>query len=221
VLRLFALHLLPVFLIAGAGWLFAWRTRVDPRGITQLAFAVLAPVFVFDVIYRSTMGTGEFLRTVGFASCLLLGLGALTALAGRVLGWSRPLTAAAMLVVMVPNTGNFGLSANLFAFGEAGLPHASLFFAVSSILTFTSGVFVASLGRMPVGTALAGLLRVPAVWAVFAAFALRGAALRLPLPVERAVELLGGACVPVFLVILGMQLRVASGPAPRGAQLHA
>jgi len=124
----------------------------------------------------------------------------------RALRWSRPRTAAFVLVVLLPNAGNFGLSANLFAFGESGLAHASLFFVTSAIITFTVGVFVASMGRAGAVSSLVGLLRLPTIWAVIVAIATKGSNWSVPVPVERTIELLSAATIPVFLVVLGMQL---------------
>lgn len=216
-LRIFLDNLLPVFLVAGAGYALAARTRLDPRPVNQVAFSILAPVFVFQVINASHVTGGAFLKMAGFGAAVMIGVGGAVALIGRALRWPRTLTAAAVLVTMIPNNGNYGLSASLFAFGEAGLAQASLFFVVSSMLTFTAGVLVASLGRAGIGEALAGLWRVPAVWAVAIAFLMRGFGVELPRPAARATELLAGACVPVFLLILGMQLRASVVRAPRGA----
>lgn len=217
VLRLFADHLLPVFLIAGAGYLFARHTRIDPRPISRLAFTVLAPTFVFSVIAGSAVTSAGFFRMVGFAATALLALAAIAALVGKALRWPDRRIAAAVLVVMLPNAGNFGLSANLFAFGAPGLAEASLFFVTSSVLTFSVAPLVASLGAAGARGALLGLARTPALWAVVAAFAIRGAGITLPLPVSRSLELVAGACVPMFILILGIQLHRARAQAERGA----
>lgn len=204
-LRLFAENLLPVFLVAGAGWLLAARTRLDSKPITTLAFNILAPCFVFDVVARSG-DAGALLRMMGFVFATLLIIAILTALLGRALGWPRRTIAAAVLVAMLPNAGNLGLSVNLFAFGEPGLANAGLFFVSSAVLTFTVGVLVASSGHSHPVAAARGLVRVPAVWAVVVALIMNGAGWSLPMPVSRAVDLLSTACVPTFIAILGMQL---------------
>jgi len=213
-LRLFTENLLPVFLVAGAGWLLAARTRLDVRPVTQVAFFVLAPCFVFDVVVASGVDVGALARMIGFALTTLLVLGGAMALLGRALGWPRRLVAAAVLVVMLPNAGNYGLSANLFAFGEPGLAQAGLFFVASSILSFTAGVLVVSLGRQRPADAFAGLLKVPAVWSVVVAIAVLASGASLPAPVDRSIHLLADACVPTFIVILGMQLHGRGVRAP-------
>jgi len=214
VLRLFADNLLPVFLAAGAGYLVAWRLRVDPRPASQLAFFVFAPCLVFQVVVDSHVPEDDVLHMVAFATVGLLALGAATALVGWRLGWPRSLVAAAVLVVLLPNAGNFGLSANRFAFGEAGLAQASVYFLVSSLLTFTVGIFVASLGRSGLRATLLGMLRVPAMWALFVALLLARTGGSLPTPLARTVELFSHASIPVFLIVLGMQLygRGVTGP---------
>jgi predicted permease len=206
VLSLFADNLLPVFLAAGAGYLLAWRMALDPRPIARLAFYVLAPCLVFQIILDSDLNGGALTRMVALTSTALLSLALLAALAARAIGCSRPLIASVVLVVLLPNAGNFGLSASLFAFGEEGLAQAGVFFISSAVLTFTVGVFVASLGRSGLRETWFGILRVPAIWAVALALILSSSGTDLPLSLARTVRLMSQASIPVFLVVLGMQL---------------
>lgn len=207
--QLFADNLLPIFLAAGLGWLFAARGQVDPRPLSRIAFLLLSPCLMYQVIVDNRLEGGVFLRMAVFTLAVLLTLGAAAGLAGRLLRWPRTMTAAVMLTVLFPNAGNFGLSANLFAFGQEGLAQASLFFITSSVLSYTLGVFVASAGRAGIRESLAGLPKTSAVWAVLAAFLVLRTGWELPLPVARTVKLFADACIPVFLLILGMQLRGA------------
>lgn len=205
-LRLFAENLLPVFLAAGAGYLVAVRWNVDPRPMARVAFNVFAPCLVFEAIVDSNLPGGDLLRMVGLALAVLLMAGAAVGLLARWLRWERTLVAALVLVVALPNSGNYGLSVALFAFGEAGLAQASVFFVMSAVLTFTLGVFVASLGRASLAEATLGLMKVPAIWAVVLALVIMKMDLGLPLPVARTVGLFSQASIPSFLVLLGMQL---------------
>ena len=208
-LHLFAQTLLPVFLAAGAGYLVAARTRVNPRPVATVAFTIFSPCLVFRIIVENHVSGLDFLRMAGFALAGLGSLGLLTALVARRLGWSRPLTAGAILTVILSNAANYGLSASLFAFGEAGLAPAGLYFVTASIVTYTLGVLIASMGRMSFLRALRALPRIPTVWAVPVAFLIVEQGGALPLPLSRTVGLLADACIPVFLIVLGMQLRGA------------
>lgn len=216
-LRLFADNLLPIFLAAGAGYLLAARTKVEARSIAHIAFYIFAPCLVFRAILSSQVPGDAMARMLGFSLACLLLPPAVAWLLARRMGWPRRRTAAVVLVVLLPNAANYGLSANLFAFGEQGLAHASLFFVTASTISYTLGVVVASLGRMSFGQAMTGLARVPAIWAVLLAFFMAWRDWSLPFPVERAVNLLSDAAIPAMLVVLGMQLygrwrRVPLGP---------
>lgn len=213
-LRLFVDNLLPLLLVAGAGVALAATVRPDPRAVSHVAFSVFAPCLIFQLIMDNPMPPAELLRMFGFTFATLLALAAIAFAVARAMRWPRPMASALVLTVMLPNAGNLGLSTNLLAFGRPGLAHASLFFLASSTITYTLGVFVASLGRAPLGRALAGLLRVPAIWGVALAFAMTGTGHVLPGPLATGVKLVADACIPTFLVILGMQLHAARAVRP-------
>jgi len=208
-LRLFADNLLPVFLTAGAGWLLSAALRPDPRPLAQIALYLLAPALILELILQNPVAPSELARMMGYAFACL-GLPGLAAFAfARWRNWPRTRTSALVLCVLLTNAGNYGMSVALLAFGPPALAQASLFFLASAIVSYTAGVFVASMGRMGLRDSLLGLLRTPTVWAVALAFAMNGLGLRLPGPVASSVHLLSSACIPVFLLVLGMQLRGA------------
>ncbi|HEY3214852.1 MAG TPA: AEC family transporter [Candidatus Eisenbacteria bacterium] len=152
----------------------------------------------------------------GFTAASMMGLGAVAFAITRLLGWPRTRSTAVVLCALLPNAGNFGMSANLLAFGPAGLTQASLFFLASSVVTFTVGVLVASLGRVGLRSALLGLLKVPAIWAVVLGLAALRLGWTLPRPATSALHLLADGCIPAFLVILGIQLHEAGARGPAG-----
>jgi predicted permease len=213
-LQVFANNLLPVFLCAGTGYVLAATLRPDPRAVSHVGFYVFAPCLVFELILSNEISANALLRMVGFAVVVLVSLALLAAVVGRALGWSRPLRSAVVLVVLLPNAGNFGLSTNLLAFGREGLSQASLFFVTSAVLTFTAGVFVASLGRTSIRSTCAGLWRVPAIWAVFLALLMVRFGWTLPSPLANTVHLLAQGTIPLFLVILGLQLHATRWRGP-------
>ena len=111
-----------------------------------------------------------------------------------------------VLTVMFANTGNFGLSLNLFAFGESALAYAGIYFVTSAFLVYTLGVVLASWGHTDLKTAIMGIFKVPVIYAVIFALIYNWLDWQLPLPVERTVSLLSDAAIPVMIVLLGIQL---------------
>ena len=107
---------------------------------------------------------------------------------------------------MFTNSGNFGLTLNQLRYGDAGLSRAVVYFTVSTVLVFTLGIFVASLGRMDWRMALRRVLQMPAFYAVILALLVYGFNIPLPSFVARGVEIAGDGSIPVMLIVLGMQL---------------
>jgi predicted permease len=181
-----------------------------------VAFSVFAPCLIFTIVVESRVAPEALLRMFGFVFAVLLLLAGLAFGIARARGWTRTRTSALMLTVMLPNAGNLGLSTSMLAFGDEALAQASLFFLASSMLAYTLGVFVSSLGRASLREAALGLFRVPAIWALAVAFVALGTGWSLPAPVATSVDMLAAACIPTFLVILGMQLRGAALKGPAG-----
>ncbi len=157
------------------------------------------------------------MRMTGFTIVQMMALGLLTWVVGRALKLERGLFVAVMLTALFGNTGNFGLSFTLFAFGETALAHASVFFVVSAILIYTVGVFIASLGKSGIRQALAGMFKLPVLYAVALALIFMRFDWQFPLFLDRTINTLSDAAIPVMLVLLGLQLQQAKWTGHLGA----
>ena len=144
--------------------------------------------------------------------CVLIAvsMGRLARLVTIPLRLNRAEASAFLLVVMLSNSGNFGLPIVLFAFGSEALLHATVYFVTSATLTYTVGVFVAAAGRRSLLHALIGVAKVPAIYGVAAALVVLASGISLPLAVMRPIGLLSDAAIPVMVLVLGMQLERAS-----------
>ena len=67
-LRLFVEHLLPVLLVAGAGYLLASLLDLDGRAFTAVAFHLFAPCLIFQTLLESRVPAGTMLRIGAFAA---------------------------------------------------------------------------------------------------------------------------------------------------------
>lgn len=205
-LTLFANNILPIFLAAGSGYLISKVLKVNPRTISQVGFYIFTPCLIFKLLTTSQLGSGEVLLMVGFTIVSMGVVGALTWAVGRFIKLDRRILVAVLLGAMFGNAGNYGLSLNLFAFGQDALAHASVYFVTSAVLTYTIGVVVASLGSSGLKEAILGLFKVPAVYATILALASNEFHWVLPLPLDRTISLLGDATIPVLIVLMGIQL---------------
>jgi len=211
-LTIFVQDVLPIFLVAGVGFVLARHLRVDVRVVSRMAFNALSPCLVFTLLLNSRIGAAEFSRLGVFSLCSILGVGLIAWLTSLLLRLDRATAASFVMVVTFSNTGNFGLSAIMLAFGSDALARGTIYFVISAALMYTLGVFLASSGKGSAGLALRGILKVPAVYAVALATLFLATGWRFPSPVATGVEMLSDAALPVMMLVLGMQFERAARP---------
>lgn len=209
---LFANNLLPILAVAAIGFLLQRFQPIDTRTLSRLVLYVCVPALTFDLIADTQIALADIARMVAFAATVT----GLMAIASFLLGKALRLDALSLsglvLASAFMNSGNYGLSLNRLALGEQGLAWASLFYVTSSALINSLGIYVARAGREGAGQALAGVLRVPSIYAISLALLVRVQGWSLPLPVARPIEILAAAAIPLMLLQLGMQLAHLTRP---------
>jgi predicted permease len=202
----FANNILPIVLLAGAGYVLGKMLHIDPRSLGRVVFYVFSPVLLFDLLVNNQLKIGEAAIVVLYALCFILFMGAVTFLLGYLFNLERPALIAILITTMFANTGNYGLPLVSFAFGEDALAYAGIYFVTTTLLFYTLGVFLASLGHMNLRQALFGLLKIPTLYGVLLAILINIWNVPIPTPVLRAVDLASGGSIPLMLVLLGVQL---------------
>jgi hypothetical protein len=205
-LATFTNNLLPVLLIGGSGFLIGKLITIDTRSIGRVAFNFFSPVLVFNLLVTSSLQLDQALSTVAFTCLVLVTMGLLAFLIGRLFKLERPLLLALILTTTFGNTGNYGLPLVKFALGDDALAFATIFFVTTWLFFNTAGVFIASLGQMDFKTALLGLFKVPTGYAVILAVIVNALNIELPLPLARTVSLAADGTIPLLLILLGLEL---------------
>jgi hypothetical protein len=198
--------LAPIFLTAGAGYLLARQLAVRPQGLAKAAFYVFSPCLLFDKFSQSSLSADQMGRLALFATLTIAGSGLIAWTLARLLRYDRVLVAAFVLCAIAGNTGNYGLPTNQFAFGDAALEPAVIYYAIGTLVLSTAGIYVAASGRRTARQALRNVLSVPLAYAGLAGLLVWSTGIAVPLPIERFAGLAGQAAIPVMLIILGMQL---------------
>src|SRR5690606_22275323 len=109
------------------------------------------------------------------------------------------------LSVVLPNTGNFGATAALFAWGDDGFQKAIVFMAIQFAPASLVGIYACARVSRGAKGGFKTLLTQPILYAALAAGLLRAAGLDaddIPGIVLKPIDLLGEANVPVALVLL-------------------
>lgn len=187
----------PVFLLAGVG--FTWvKVGLEYRieFVTRLGMTLAVPCLVFTALMKSevdltSLGTLTIagilayaaVGLIGFAALVLMGLNRQTYLAPFIFG----------------NTGNLGLPLALFAFGQAGLERAVVVFAVSSILSFSIGIWLVA-GR----GSLLRILKEPMIAATLLGALFLWQGWQTPRFLTNTLDLIAQMAIPLMLLTLGV-----------------
>lgn len=210
--EIFTADLLPVFAIAGVGFLLARFARVHVQAVSRLTFHALAPALVFNVLVTSTLDRVQFGRMALFYVLVTMSAAVMARIVAIPLRLDRQALSAFVLVVVCSNSGNYGLPVALLAFGREALAFASVYFVSSAIFSYTGGILVAASGRRSVRDALLGVARVPAVYGAVAAAVTMSLGVQAPSSIMRPIAMLSDAALPMMILVLGMQLERATMP---------
>ncbi len=212
-LSIFAFDLLPIFLIAGAGFALARWRGASATTLTHVVFYALLPCFAFRLLMTSVATGREFGLMVLLAMLVMAAMALVGAVASFALRLNRTETSAFLLVLMFSNGGNYGLPVVSFAFGEQALSYGTVFFLTGSVMTSTVGAFLAAAGRRSLRAALMSMLRMPALYGILAAVLALSTGITTPAPLMRPITMLSDAALPLMILVLGMQLERAVVPA--------
>ncbi len=204
--------LVPVFALVVIGYLFGPRLQLETRTLTRLAYFILTPAFVFNILSRTKLDAELAGRMIGFITVVYVGSIVIAFVVARLLRRSPAMTAAYVMIAAFGNVGNFGLPIIQFAEGPQALDIATVYFLANLVLAFVVCVTAANFSRGP-SLAMAGqVFRTPALLALVPALLVNWAGITLPEVLVRPLDLLSGAMIPTMLIVLGAQLAAAGLP---------
>lgn len=203
---LFIQVILPVFLIAFAGYIFERRSDVDISALANSALYLFAPSLVFSALVKSSVATGLLGRLSVFMLVYTLLMCVVAVGVARICKFGNDTTRAFALTTSMMNIGNFGLPLVFFAYGEAALDISIVLFVLFNIPLSTLAIVIAQGQGVKWHQAVRNTLKIPIFYSVALAFSCKMLGWQPPDFILRATELLGQAAIPLMLVLLGMQL---------------
>lgn len=202
----FANNLLPILLIAAAGYVLGKALTVDSRSIGRMVFYIFSPLLVFNLMVTSQLNLGQALTTIGYTTAVIVVMGTIAFILGKIFRFERTHLLAVVLTVAFGNTGNYGLPLVKFAFGDEALAVASIFYVTTTILFNTVGVVIASLEHLDLKSAILGVFKLPILYAVTIALLVKGFGIQMPLPLSRTIEIAANGAIPAMIILLGLEL---------------
>ncbi len=199
-------NILPIALVAAIGYLARRRFELHVGTLSSIVFNVLSPALVFSSLATSQLPAEELAELVGFSALSVLVMGGLAFGLAHLLRLDRIATATLLIVAMFGNVGNYGLTLLQLRYGEDGMSRGVIYYVVSTIMAYTVGVFVASLGRADWRATIRRMARLPAVYAAVLALIVYSFRIPVPTPIMSGITIIGAGAIPLMLLVLGMQI---------------
>jgi len=147
-LSIFTNNILPVLLLSGAGFALGKALKLDSRPLGRVIFYILSPVLIFNLLITSKLAVGNILLMMGYSASVMIIVAGIAFLVGKMVHLDRSALVAVVLTSFFANNGNYGLPLVAFAFGQESLAYASIYFVTSSLMLYSVGVLIASLGHL-------------------------------------------------------------------------
>ncbi len=206
VLTVLTQNILPIFLVAGLGYALQKWKALDKQTLSRVTLYVLSPALVFSSLVNSDLAVSELGNLVLFTVLTMSAMGLIAFFSARLLHFSRRETAALVLTVVFVNGGNYGLTLNQLRYGDVGLSLAVVYYATSTVLVYSVGILIASMGKLNGRAAMKRLLSLPPIYAALGAVVVYFFNIPIPQPVMSAIDIAGRGAIPVMLLVLGMQM---------------
>ena len=210
-LTLFANVVLPVFIVAGLGYVVEKRLHPPIAPFNQVVLYVLMPTFVFTSLLAVDFRSEEPIKITLFTVLLAIAMLAVALAIARAARLDRTTSSAFMLTAAFPNLGNYGLSVVLLAYGREGVAIGAILLAVQSLYGITLAIFIASSGHASLLRSLREVFRQPMIYAVLAGLAFNLTGVPVPGFVSSALALPSQAAIPLMLLVLGMHFAGTTG----------
>jgi malate permease and related proteins len=209
--------ILPVLVVVTVGVAIGRLLKPDANTVSKVTLYALSPSLAFYNLAHSQADLTSAVKiALGYILFVLI-MGRVTWLSSR--DQTDDTRRAMVAGVITGNNGNFGLPIALFAFGQAGLELSLVVFTVSVFMTFvvTPSVLRDGTWRSKVRTVFA----LPLVWAALFGVTLNSLSIKIPVGLDRGIELLAEAAVPMLLISLGLQIGSSGFPSPSRAMIRA
>ena len=189
---------IPVFLLIGAGFVFAHWKKINLTSVTEIIVYLGTPSLVFS----SLAGKPLFANDIAVLSAGILLIFAIVGFFIRLYFFVSGFNSRGFaLPTLFMNAGNMGIPLALFAFGQAGLQRATLMFVIITFLQYSLGIYILN-GR---GN-WTEIFRLPLIYAALAGLSVNLAQISLPEVLLRPIIMLGQATIPIMLISLGYRL---------------
>ncbi len=205
----------PIFVLIGVGYGLQKRVGFDLKTLTRLNFWVFVPAFLFVRIYNSELNGAQLGQIFLHFAVFFPLLGGVTWLIAGWCGFEDRLRRAFTASVMFYNSGNYGIPVAQLAFPGLALPLQvqAAIVMLQNTANFTVGLALVAGGRGGRRRdTLKEVFKLPMIYVLVLALAMRALKIAPPLPISTALHYLEQGLVPIAVVTLGAQMAALKVP---------
>ncbi len=211
ILTVLSQNILPIFIVASFGFALQRWVGIDKKTLSTAVLYILSPCLVFSSLVGSQLPSTELAQLAVFTILNIAAIGLIGLVVAKLLRFSRKDTAALLVVIMFVNGGNYGLTLNQLRYGDTGLARAVVYYTTSTVILYTVGIFISSMGELNWRQSVNRLIRFPTVYAAVLAIVVYTLNITVPRPLMRGIEIAGQGAIPVMLLVLGAQMATLQG----------
>ncbi len=193
--------LLPIFVIAGGGFLLTRIYELSHDTLVKVLVDFLMPMLIFQALYSSDIRMALVLDLAGVTSFVVASL-LLTSYVYSKIFRINPRQFIPPVIFM--NSGFLGIPMMKIWGGLAAMNLIVIFDQIQTIYIFSLGILIVSGGFTFQG--FKEMLKSPILWAIFLGFSFRFFGIQLPYPLLATLEFGGNAAPPLAALALGISL---------------
>lgn len=199
--------MLPVLIMISIGFITGKLVSdFHLKSLSRLSVYILSPALIFTSLKESILTAKDAVELWLFCFLLTLLIMSANYLFVRFFKLSQPKSSALNLSTIFMNVGNYGIPVALYAFGQAGVEREIVIMLYQTFLVNTLGVFLASRSSLNWKKAALKVFQIPPVYAFLLAIIVNIANLQIPEGVYESLKMMGESSIPIFLILLGLQL---------------
>ncbi|WP_309123019.1 AEC family transporter [Paenibacillus sp.] len=202
--------MVPFFLLAGLGAFLQRRFRLDMGTLSKVLNIYLLPAVCFVKLYDSSIDAALAGATIGFWLLLNATVSVLSAAAVKAVRVGKEDADVVQNSFILSNQGNYGLPVSELVFAQhpLGVSVQVIISVIQNVFTYTFGTFrmIPGKGKQLAAALAVHTVRLPVIYAMLGAAALRMLDVRIPAILWEPVEGVSDAFFAIALLTLGAQL---------------
>lgn len=218
-LQIISDNILPLLIFVAIGYFMDRRYHMDVASLTKLTFYVVLPCFIFYSIYVAKIDM-SMLHVFLLSFALMIILGFIGVLVGKVRGFSVAKTEAFKNGTMFSNNGNIGIALIALVFSNAPYvvdgktPYLAVASAAATMMLVqmnmclnTLGLYQAGKGRLTPRDALSVVFHMPVIYTLVAVFSIKYSGFDMTSTFLWPIfQNCASALVAIVMIALGMQI---------------